>query len=168
MKRPLALDDLARLGDALHADGHPPPIFAAVEELTARVIGHRLFTINLFDAARFEVARAYSSLPAVYPVAGRKKKAHTAWGEHVLTGMQVFLAPDPAAIRTAFDDHETIFSLGIGSILNIPIVFAGRCVGTLNLCHEAGWFTPEDAHNGRIIAAFLIAPLLRMCDPGAA
>jgi GAF domain-containing protein len=162
MQRPLVLADLARLGDALRAAGDPPPVFEAAEEIAAQTIGHRLFTINLFDAARFEVARAYSSQPAVYPVAGRKKKAHTAWGEHVLIGMQTFLAPDPATIRAAFDDHETVFSLGIGSILNIPVCFEGRCIGTMNLCHEAHWFAAEDTQNAQMIGAFLTAPLLKM------
>lgn len=30
-----------------------------------------------------------------------------------------------------FADHELIFSLGIGAILNVPIRFRGRSLGTL-------------------------------------
>lgn len=157
---PLRVADLEHLEQALRAVGDPPPIFAAMEALSARVIGHRLFTINLFDPERFEVARAYTSLPSVYPVAGRKKKAATAWGEHVLTGMKVFVAPDPEGVRAAFDDHQTILGLGIGSILNIPVCVSGRCIGTMNLGHDAGWFRPEDERTGRLLAAFLVPALL--------
>ena len=159
-RRPLELDDLRQLDEALRAAGDPPPVFAAAEALAGEVIGHRLFTINLFDAPRFEVARVHTSRPAIYPVGGRKQKARTSWGDHVLVGMQVFLAGDAAAVRAAFDDHETLFALEIGSILNIPVVCNGRCVGTMNLCHAAGWLTPEDVGNAQLIAAFLAAPLL--------
>jgi GAF domain-containing protein len=161
-RRNLQLDDLHRLEEALRAAGDPPPIFAAAEALTRAVIGHRLFTINLFDAAPFEVARVHTSRPDVYPVGGRKPKARTAWGDRVLVGMEVFLAADAAAVQATFDDYETLFALDIGSILNIPVGCCGRCVGTMNLCHEAGRFTPQDIRNAQLIAAFLAAPLMQL------
>jgi GAF domain-containing protein len=159
-RRTLQLDDLHGLEQALRTAGDPAPVFAAAEALAGEVIGHRLFTINLFDAARFEVARVHTSLPAIYPVGGRKPKAHTSWGDHVLVGMQVFLAADAAAVRAAFEDHETLFGLEIGAILNIPVVCSGRCIGTMNLCHAAHWFAPPDVGNAQLIAAFLAAPLM--------
>jgi hypothetical protein len=160
MRRDLQLDDLARLGDALAIAGQPSPLFAAIEKLTVEVIGHRLFTIMQFDAETFEVARVHSSLPAVYPVGGRKQKGRTAWGDHTLVGMNVFRTNDPDGIRAAFDDHATILGLGLGSILNIPICFEGACIGTMNLCHQAGWFTAADERAGRLIGAFLTPALL--------
>jgi GAF domain-containing protein len=159
-RRALHLTDLEQLAAALRAPGDA--VFAAAEALAADVIGHKLFTINLFDAARFEVARVHTSDPSVYPVGGRKQKARTAWGEQVLTGCQVFLAADADAVRAAFDDHATIFGLGIGAILNIPVCLDGRCVGTMNLCHEAHWFTQDDVRPAQLIAAFLTAPLAQM------
>jgi hypothetical protein len=163
-RRPLKLADLEQLAAALRAPGDT--VFAAAEALAAEVIGHKLFTINLFDAARFEVARVHTSNAAVYPVGGRKQKAQTAWGDHVLIGCQVFLAADPDAVRAAFDDHETIFSLGIGAILNIPVCLDGRCLGTMNLSHEAHWFTAEDVRSAQLIAAFLTAPLAKLQPQG--
>ena len=80
----------------------------------------------------------------------------------MLIGCQVFLGEDADSVRAAFDDHETIFSLGIGSILNIPVCLDGRCVGTMNVAHEAHWVTVEDVRSAQIIAAFLTAPLARM------
>src|SRR5687768_15492559 len=95
-RRALQLTDLEQLAAALRAPGNA--VLAAAEALTAQVTGHKLFTINLFDAARFEVARVHSSDPSVYPLGGRKQKARTAWGEQVLTKCQVFLANDPEAV----------------------------------------------------------------------
>jgi hypothetical protein len=39
---------------------------------------------------------------------------------------EVYIAADAAAVRAAFSDHELIASLGISSIVNIPIRFSGR------------------------------------------
>ncbi|HET7090478.1 MAG TPA: hypothetical protein VFL17_17725 [Anaerolineae bacterium] len=73
--------------------------------------------------------------------------------------MKVFRGGGPADIVSAFDDHETILGLGLGSVLNIPVVFKGRCVGTMNLLHEAGWYGPEDERPGLLFGAFLIPVL---------
>jgi GAF domain-containing protein len=160
VRRDLRIDELAHLADALRGADRPPRIFRAVEALSAAVIGHRLFTIMRFDAERAEVERVHTSLPAVYPVGGRKNKKDTAWSNHTLRDMKVFRASEPEAIRATFDDHATIASLGLGSVLNIPLVLAGRCVGTMNLLHEAGWYTAKDEATGLLLGAFLLPALV--------
>lgn len=159
MRRVLRNEDLAALAAALRSPERPPRIFAAVETLSAAVIGHRLFTVMRYDSARGEVERLYTSMPSVYPVGGRKTKRETAWSDHVLREMRAFRATDPDGIRAAFDDHATIASLGLGSILNIPLVLAGRCLGTMNLTHEAGWYTEQDEAMGMLLGAFLLPVL---------
>ena len=158
-RRELRIDDLAGLVAALRGAEQAEPVFRAVETLSADVIGHRLFTIMRFDPARAEVERVHSSLPAVYPVGGRKAKRATAWSDHTLRDMKVFRASGTAAIRAAFDDHATILSLGLASVLNIPLVLGGRCIGTMNLLHEADWYTPEDEPTGLLLGAFLLPVL---------
>jgi hypothetical protein len=161
VSRALRNEDFAALAAALRAPEQPPPIFRLIETLSAEVIGHRLFTIMHFDATRDEVERVHTSLPATYPVGGRKAKKNTAWSDHVLRDTQVFRGSTPDDIRAAFDDHATIASLGLGSILNVPLVLAGRCLGTMNLLHEAGWYTAEDEATGLLLGTFLL-PVL--CD----
>ena len=158
-RRELRFDDLADLVAALRGENHPARIFGALDTLSADVIGHRLFTIMRFDAARSEVERVHTTMPAVYPVGGRKAKRDTAWSDHTLRDMKVFRASGADAIRAAFDDHATILSLGLASVLNIPLVLAGRCVGTMNLLHEADWYTAEDEPTGLLISAFLLPVL---------
>jgi hypothetical protein len=158
-RRELRLDDLAQLVDALRGADHPARIFRAVETLSAAAIGHRLFTVMRFDVERAEVERVHTSMPAVYPVGGRKTKKETAWSDHTLRDMKVFRASGPDEIRAAFDDHATILSLGLGSALNIPLVLAGRSVGTMNLLHKAGWYTPQDEPTGLLLGAFLLPVL---------
>jgi hypothetical protein len=159
VRRALRIDDLDHLVDALRSTDRPPRIYRAVETLSAVAIGHRLFTVMRFDAERSEVERVHTSMPSVYPVGGRKKKEATAWADHTLRDMKVFRATQPDQIRAAFDDHATIARLGLGSILNIPLVLAGRCVGTMNLLHDAGWYTAQDEATGLLLGAFLLPVL---------
>jgi hypothetical protein len=158
-RRALRVEDLDRLVQ-ISRTGEPQDIFRAVETLSREVIGHTLFTIMRFDAEASEVERLYSSNSSAYPVGGRKQKKNTAWAQHVLGAMQVFRATDREAIRDAFDDHKTIFALGIGSMLNIPIAFGGRCLGTMNLSNVEGWFSAEDERTGLLLGAFVTPVLL--------
>ena len=160
MRRALQPDDLAGLAAALRSPEQQPPIFRLIETLSAEVIGHRLFTIMRLDSARDEVERVHTSMPATYPIGGRKAKKNTAWSDHVLRDMKVFRGNTPDDIRAAFDDHATIASLGLGAVLNIPLVLSGRCVGTMNLLHEAGWYTEEDEARGLLLGAFLLPALV--------
>ena len=158
-RRKLRTEDLSVLADALRAPNQPLTICRALETLTGETIGHRLFTIMRFDSDCSEVQRIHTSVPAAYPVGGRKQKKATAWTNHVLADMKVFRGNGPADIVSAFDDHATILGLGLGSVLNIPVVFKGRCVGTMNLLHQAGWYAPEDEGIGLLLGAFLIPVL---------
>jgi hypothetical protein len=63
-------------------------------------------------------------------------------------------------VQQAFADYELIFSLGIGAIMNVPIRFRGRSLGTMNICSEAGWFSETDRAPGRLLASLLVPPLL--------
>jgi hypothetical protein len=158
-RRKLQAEDLGALAAALRSPKQPLTICHALERLSGETIGHRLFTVMRFDSDRSEVQRIHTSLPAVYPVGGRKQKKATAWADHVLTDMKVFRGSEPADIVSAFDDHQTILGLGLGSVLNIPVVFNGRCVGTMNLLHQAGWYGPEDEPIGLLLGTFLITVL---------
>jgi hypothetical protein len=114
------------------AGDRPRALFAAVAAVAADAMGCALFTAMRFDAAAGEVERLYSTNPAAYPVGGRKAKRDTPWARQVLTERRIFVGSGDAAIRGAFDDHETIRALGLHSIVNVPVVVAATCVGTVN------------------------------------
>ena len=159
-RRPLGPADIAALAEASRGDGQPQRICVSLAGVARETIGHRLFTVMRYDPARNEVERLHSSDPAAYPVGGRKTKRDTAWSDHVLRDGKVFCANDAAGIRAAFDDHHTILGLGLASVLNIPVVFNGDVIGTMNLLHEAGWYTKADEATGLALAAFLVPVLL--------
>ena len=155
----LSIADVSLLALAIRQPDQPKAIFATVEQIARKVIGFRLFTIMCFDAGRFEVERLHSNMPDVYPLYGRKKKHGSLWGEHTLRDLKPFRATTPDGIRLAFDDHKVITGMGLGSILNIPVAYDGRCVGTINMTHVEGWYTAGHEEIGLLLAAFIAAPL---------
>jgi hypothetical protein len=156
----LTIDDLASIAEITASRPEPDAVFDAVAALAQTAIGFRLFTIMRLHAESAEVERLYSSLPDAYPVSGRKPKQGTPWGEQVLDRGEIFIANSPAEVEGAFADHALIFSLGIGAIMNVPIRFRGRSLGTMNVCSDAGWFTGADCAPGRLLASLLVPLLL--------
>ena len=71
---------------------------------------------------------------------------------------EVFIARNREELRAAFADHELIFSLGIGSIMNVPVMLHGRCRGIVNLSHDAGHYGETDIPPARLLAG-LLAPV---------
>src|SRR5580658_1727424 len=159
-RRNLRAEDLSLLAETLRAPGQPFRICQAVERVSSEIMAHRLFTVMRYDSSRSEVQRIYTSLPSTYPAGGRKKKKETPWANQVLDEMKVFRGTSAADIQSAFEDYETILGLGLGSVLNIPIAFNGRCLGTMNVLHEPGWYQLEDERIGLLLGAFLIPVIL--------
>jgi GAF domain-containing protein len=159
-RRALTLADIEVVAELAATALEPDAVFRAVEDLAREAIGFRLFTVMRLHTEAQEVERLYSSLPDAYPVSGRKPKQGTPWGAQVLDRGEIFVANTPDEVRTAFADYALIFSLGIGAIMNVPIRFRGRSLGTMNICAEAGWFTDADQAPGRLLASLLVPPLL--------
>jgi hypothetical protein len=138
---------------ALEQPGQPGVTFTALDRLTQSLVGHQLFTLLTVDGD--EVARVYSNRPAEYPVSGRKPMGKTPWGDLVLKSCKPYLGRDMEGIRWAFFDHALIESMGLGSVINIPVVYDGACVGTMNLLDAEHHYRPE--HVAPVAA---LAPLL--------
>ena len=137
----------------LEKPGQPEATFEAFDAAAKALVGHQLFTLLLLDGK--EVARLYSSRPREYPVSGRKPMGDTPWGDLVLKRMQPYLGSDRVGIRWAFFDFELIESMGLGSVINVPIIYNGVCLGATALLDAEHHYTPE--HIG-VIAR--LAPLL--------
>jgi hypothetical protein len=132
----------------------PHAIFAALEALTHDSVGTLLFTATIHDTARMQSVRLYSSNEGAYPVGGLKPlQPGGLWYETVIEGKRAFAALTIEEIAVVFPDYELIRSLGCESALNLPVVVADRVIGTVNLLHEKGYYTPE-----RVAAASELLP----------
>ncbi|QOZ77991.1 GAF domain-containing protein [Bradyrhizobium sp. CCBAU 53351] len=122
----------------------PDALFSALDQALKSAIGHKLFTILTYDDGSGEAARIYSNLPGPYPTGGRKRLAPGPWTEAVLDRGEAYVGYTIDDLRHVFSDHELIASLGCESVLNMPVRWRGRTLGSLNLLHEAGWYGEDD------------------------
>jgi hypothetical protein len=131
----------------------PRAIFSALEAIAVETVGTLLFTAMTFDMVRMQGLRIYSGNEVAYPTGGWKDVTPGIWVETVLEGKRPFSALTIEEIAVVFPDFELIRSLGCESALNLPVVVAGRVIGTVNLLHEEGYYTDE-----RVAAAANLLP----------
>lgn len=127
----LTAAQVERLAAAARLPG-PLAMVRAADAIGAEATGHRLCTAMRFDAAAMTVQRLYSSDPIAYPVGGAKPKRDTAWGQQVLLEHKLYCGQGAEDLRRDFADHAVILALGLRSVVNVPIVAGGKCLGTLN------------------------------------
>lgn len=127
----LTAAQVARLAAAARLPG-PLALVRVADEIFAEATGHLLCTAMRFDVAAMTVQRIYSSDPIAYPVGGAKPKRDTAWGQQVLLDRRLYCGQGVEDLRRDFADHAVILGLGLRSVVNVPIVTGGECVGTLN------------------------------------
>jgi hypothetical protein len=134
--------------------------FRAVDDYAKPVMRHVLCTVNRYDAEQMQLVRLYSSHPQTYPPGGRKDKRGTFWGQKVLLDRQVYVGEGTRAISEAFDDHAVIAQLGLQSIVNVPVVFGERCLGTLNLLMPAPTVGIAQVDFARLLGMLLLPAFL--------
>ena len=165
MSRAPAIDPrphLAAVAAVATMPGQPDALFSALDAALGAILGHRLFTLMRYDAASGDSERVYTTHPAQYPVGGRKPLNPTPWTEQVLRRRQPYLGRTFADVRAVFFDHALIASLGCGSVLNVPVAWDGRSLGTINLLHEEGWYDAGDAGLGLLFAALAVPAYLTL------
>jgi hypothetical protein len=163
-KRALTLEDVAAVVARSAESADAGAVYREVERIAAQTMGWRLFTILRYVERDRAVERVHSSDEKAYPVGGRKPLDKITASHGAMEKGEVFLAATREEVRKAFFDHELIFSLGITSILNVPIRHAGRRLGTVNLCGEEGMYGSAEIARGKVLAALLVPSLLVVGD----
>ena len=136
-------------------------VFTAVANTADLCIGHKLLTVLRLDPKTLEVERLYTTNPTAYPTQGTKPMRNTWWGEHVLIQGQPYVGYSADDIRGHFADHEVILGLGLRSILNVPVRFEGRTLGTVNLLHDEAFYSEAHIGTGKLLGALLVPTLLK-------
>jgi hypothetical protein len=112
----------------------------ALQNLTGAIAGFKLFTVMTVDMVHEVARRAYSSHPVDYPVSGTKPIHYDSWFEIVHKQHKLFVANTIADIAKVFPDHERIWSLGCGSVVNLPVIIGGQLAATINMLHEEHYY----------------------------
>lgn len=159
-KRGLEMADVAALTQRTADGADVRDIYREVERIAAETVGWRLFTVLRYLEAEGAVERLYSSDEKAYPVGGRKPLDKITVSHGAMEKGEVFLAATREEVRAAFFDHELIFSLGISAILNVPIRYASRRLGSLNLCGEEGMYGPAEIASAKMLAGLMVPALI--------
>lgn len=137
-------------------------VWKALQALADAAVGAKLFTIMKVDWATEHSGRVYTSHPDKYPVSGTKPMNRTHWFDTIHIQRKPFVANTIKDIADVFPDHETIWRLGCGSVLNWPVFIADQMVGTVNMLHDEHFYTPVRVEAAKHLslaakAAFLAA-----------
>jgi hypothetical protein len=146
---------------AMALPGQPDPVFRSVDTGLGRLIGHGLFTL-LIVVPGGEVQRVYTSNSEAYPISGRKKMGPTPWGKRVLEERRVYVGRTAEDIRWAFPDHALIASLGLASVINVPVVHDDAVLGTMNILDRAGAYDDSHGALARCFAPYLVPGFLAL------
>ncbi|MBV1902121.1 MAG: GAF domain-containing protein [Marinosulfonomonas sp.] len=136
------MDDF-NLFDGNAATGTWESTFAALDALIQREVGAIICSCSTFDPVAKKARRIYTNQPEAYPLSGLKEVTPNLWTRQVLDRGQMFVANTLDEIAEVFPDYELIGSLGCGSVVNLPIRLAGSFLGTVNMLHEPGYYTPK-------------------------
>jgi hypothetical protein len=166
MKRPDPTPLLADVAAAQVPPDQPAPLFAALDSAMGKAIGHKLFTILVIHPGADESQRYYSNMPQAYPIGGRKPINRTHWFQRVLGDGVPYIGRTHEDIADVFFDHALIRSLGCESVLNVPVRWNGRSIGTINLLHEAGWYGEADIAPAQAFAALAVPGLMQVIAAG--
>ena len=146
---------------ALKQPGSPEPLFKAIDQALATTVGHKLFTLLYVAPDGKRVKRLYTNMPKEYPVGGYKPVTdETPWHKQVIRERRAWVGYNAKDIEWAFFDHALIKSLGCESAINVPVVYLGRVLGTMNLLHAANHYKEADVAAIDPYASLLIGPFL--------
>lgn len=133
---------------------------ATIEGVRHGLLGEGLLTVNAnlscgSDAQVVELQRIWSSNPAAYPPAGRKRKTLTPWTRQLLLRGEVFVGEGAEALAQVFDDHALIASLGLCAVVNVPLPGRdGMVLATFNVLGRRPRWQPEEVLLIRLLARF--------------
>ena len=157
-----------RLCDALHRCEDPATALAHVEAARLALLGPGLLTVNV-DATtpgdppgEIHLMRGWTSDPQAYPVGGRKRKLRTAWTEQLLVRGEVFVGEGEAALAAVFDDVTLITSLGLRSVINVPVLAGGRTRATFNVLGPRPRWQVQEVAAMRLLALLARPWILRL------
>ena len=116
--------------------------FGQLSETLGTSVGHRLFTVSRILPGAREVERIFTTNAQVYPVTGRKPIDASDWTDRMARG-ECFVANRPQDFGVHFGDLDTIVSIGLGSVINVPVFDGPRQLGTLNLLDATGAYSGD-------------------------
>lgn len=145
------------LREAFHL-GNMQELFEALEGEIKRHFKVKLLTITVIDMSQRKAKRLYSSNSESYAIGGFKDIEDNAWTKHVIEQMKPFIANEHSELAKVFFDHQLIADLGLGAVINWPVVFNSQVIGTVNLLAEERAYSDVELQHLESMTAWLSIP----------
>src|SRR5258705_4332882 len=112
------LELFSEIADRLRSGFELSMAYSLVESALSELVGFKLLTILRTEGV--QVRRVHSSDLVSYPVGGTKDLTGDVWLRSMLEAGQPVVSSTPELVQQRFPDHQAIFSLGCGAVLNVP------------------------------------------------
>lgn len=96
--------------------------------------------------------RFYSSEVRAWPVKGSKRKPLNHWAEMLFVRGQIFVGEGPRTLERWFDDHVQMQSIGLKSVINVPLMQGPLCYATFNVFGTCDGWQPHQVEAVRLLA----------------
>ncbi len=155
---------IIRLAALTHADADLPSIWCELGRVLAQQFGYSLFTILTYSPTLDNVVRIHSTRADLHPLGSRylqgtgsldnpgSRLQRDAWIRRVLVDGQTWRGSTKEDLKAVFDDWELLWSVGLGSVLNIPVRLEGKTIGSLNILDKEHAYDKAELNVGILIA----------------
>ncbi|MFT6989541.1 MAG: hypothetical protein ACJASL_001514 [Paraglaciecola sp.] len=124
--------------------GTASELFKTLQTELSKNFKIKLLTFTQIDMAQRKAKRLYSSDDSSYAIGGFKPIEINTWTTRVIEQQQAFVAHKHSELAKVFFDHELIAQLGLGSVINWPVIMHSQVIGTVNLLAEEGAYLNTD------------------------
>lgn len=119
--------------------------FRLLEQRSAAMAGHVLFTCLRFDRSENLMSRLYSNRTDVSPAGGTKPIPESNWADRILRDGDFYIGYNRADLKEVFFDHAELWAIGCESVMNIPVRWQGQVVGSFNILGGPAQYSEETA-----------------------
>ena len=127
--------------------GSANAFFNALQVELCKNFNIKLLTFTQIDMAKCQAKRLFSSNDTSYAIGGLKPIEINDWTKQVIKQQQAFIAHKHSDLAKVFFDHVLIAELGLGSVINWPVIIQSEVIGTVNLLAEEGAYLHVDLDN---------------------
>ncbi len=99
-----------------------------------------LFTVLAPSPGGRRLQRLYSSDQQNFPLSAADTVEDSRWFRRLFVDMQPIIANDPETILSWLPEWQSLIDMGFGSLVNMPLVTAGKAIGLINVMAAPGHF----------------------------
>lgn len=100
----------------------------------------KLLTVLAPGPGGHNLQRLYSSDPVNFPLSPADEVVSSPWFRKLFVDRETIVANDPESILSWLPDWQSLIDMGHGSLVNMPLITAGKAIGLINVMAATGHF----------------------------